>query len=194
MKIQLKHYCLIIALFVFCTALSGCGSGGASPSRTTKAKTSLKTAGLVASGLLVATLEVVVDLPYGVTVELDPLTSQPAKSVVQLVGTTDPAMTLNTLEYVAPTPTTKGSLRITYVAAAGFTPSDSIAISLDIANGFFPVASDFSLTKFEIGTMSYATDASGNKLLDSNGYPVITSVLPIAPVPNPNSLLTVSIV
>lgn len=179
MKIQPLRLCLFITLFIFCAALFGCGSGGSSsPSRTTKAKTSLKTAGLVSPGTLVATLEVIIAIPYGVTVELDPVSQQPAKSVVTLVGNTDPAMVLSALDYIAPTPSANGSLKISYVVATGFTPSDSIAITLDIANGFFPVASDFSLTKFDIGTMS----ADG------------TSKYPIAPVPNPNSLLTVTVI
>jgi hypothetical protein len=74
--------------------------------------------------------------------------------VVQLVGTADPAMTLNALDYTAAKPDTKGSLRIVYFNAAGFAPTDSISVQLDIATGFFPQASDFSLTKFEITTMS----------------------------------------
>jgi len=161
-------WCAVFLLFVL--ILGGCGSGsGTSSARTTKAKTSLKTAGLASSGLLVGAMEVVVSFPYGVTVELDPVTNEPAKSVVQLVGTSDPAMTLNALSYVAASPTAKGSLRIVYLNAAGFTPSDSLSVQLDIATGFFPQASDFSLTKFEIVTMA----ADGN------------TINPQAPVPNP---------
>lgn len=187
MKNQLKLYCLIIALLVFCTALSGCGSGGSSsPSKSSQAKTSLKTAGLttgyVPAGYVTGVLDIVLALPYGVTVELDPLTNQPARSVLQLTGATDPAMTLSALDYIAPTPTANGSLRITYFAAAGFTPSDSIAITLDIATGFFPVATDFSLTKFDIGVM---------KLDPLTGATVDQQNITI---PNPNSLLTVSII
>lgn len=185
MNNRLWHFSSYLVLLLFCLALSACGSGGSSPGRSTKAKTSLKTAGLVSPGTLVATLEVIIAIPYGVTVELDPVSQQPASSVVALVGTTDPAMTLKTLDFIAPTPTAKGSLRVTYLAADGFTPSDSITITLDIATGYFPVASDFSLTKFEIGTMAYVTDANGNKTLN---------IYPIAPVPNPNSLLTVNVI
>lgn len=186
MKCQLRFYCLFPLLIALCFALAACGSGGnSSPGRTSKATTSLKTAGLVPPGTRVATLDVIISIPYGVTVEVDPVTNEPVSSVVTLVGTTDPAMTMKTLDYIAATPSTNGSLRITYIAADGFTPSDSIAITLDIATGFFPVASDFSLTKFDIGTMAYTTDANGNTILN---------IYPIAPVPNPNSLLTVTVI
>jgi hypothetical protein len=186
MKTQLKLNCLTLALLVFCIALSGCGSGGSSaPNRTTKIKTSMKTAGLttgyVPAGYVVGTLDLVLSIPYGVTVELDPLTNQPVKSVLQLVGTTDPAMTLNTLDYVAPTSTVPGTLRISYVAAAGFTPSDSISVTLDIANGISPSTSDFSLTKYDIGVVKF--DPITSTVLDSQNISI----------PNPNSLLTVSI-
>jgi hypothetical protein len=151
--------------------LGGCGSGSgtASSSRTTKVKTSVKTAGLASSGLLVGAMEVVISFPYGVTAELDPVTNEPARSVVQLVGTSDPAMTMNALTYVAATPTTRGSLKIYYFNAKGFTPSDSLSVQLDIATGFFPQGSDFSLSKFEIVTMT----ADGNTINSQ------------APVPNP---------
>lgn len=155
-KLILLFLCLALAIL-----FAGCGSGGSSGKSTQKATTTLKTSGLVTGGMLVGDLEVVISIPYGVTVELDPLTNQPAKSVVQLVGTTDPAMTMKALDYVAPLPPpspngspTNGSLRIVYLAATGFNPADAILIQLDIATGFFPVASDFSLTKFEVGTMS----------------------------------------
>ncbi len=144
----------LFLLFVF--ILGGCGSGGeiTSSARTTKAKTSLRTAGLASPGLVVGAMEIVIAFPYGVTVELIPGTNEPARSVVTLVGSTDPGMTLNALTYVAATPTTKGSLKIIYLNAAGFTPADSLSVQLDIATGFFPIASDFSLTKFEIVTMT----------------------------------------
>lgn len=148
-KLILSILCLALALL-----FTGCGSGGSSGSSSRKVATTVKTAGLVTGGMLAGNLEVIISIPYGVTVELDPLTNQPARSVVQLIGTTDPAMTMKALDYVPPTPTAHGSLRVAYLAATGFNPADAILIQLDIATGFFPVASDFSLIKFEVGTMS----------------------------------------
>jgi hypothetical protein len=145
-------------------------------------KTAGLTTGYVPAGYVVGTIDLVLAIPYGVTVELDPLTNQPAKSIIQLVGTTDPSMTLNTLDYVAPTSTLPGSLRITYIAAAGFTPSDSINVTLDIATGFFPVATDFSLTKYDIGVVKL--DPVTGAILDSQNISI----------PNPNSLLTVTVI
>lgn len=175
--INLKRFCSFFVLFMLCAfLLAGCGSGGSgssSSSRTTKARTSLRTASLAPSGLLVGALEVVIAFPYGVTVELDPVTNEPARNVVTLVGTADPAMTLNALTYVPATPTTRGSLKIVYLNAAGFTPSDALSVQLDIATGFFPTASDFSLTKFEIVTFSVAADGS---LLSTNLAPVANPV------------------
>lgn len=169
--INLTAFRCYLLVLLLALVLGGCGGGGGASSSgtatadsggggsssgisTTRAKTSLKTSGLASSGLLVGALEVVISMPYGVTVELDPATNEPARSVVTLVGTADPKMTMSALHYVAATPTTKGSLRIVYINAAGFTPSDSLSIGLDIATGFFPKATDFALTKFEITTMS----------------------------------------
>lgn len=154
--------------------LSGCGGGGSSSgSKSTKGKGSLKTAGLVSSGLLVGGLDVVISIPYGVTVELDPATNKPARSVVTLVGTADPKMTMESLQYVAATPTTKGSLRIVYLNSVGFTPADSLSIWFDITTGFFPQAIDFALTKFEIATMTADGSTINSPLAVQN--PVFTA-------------------
>jgi len=155
--VNLTGLCRFVALFLLLAlTLGGCGSGSGTTSsnRTTKAKTSVKTSGLVQPGFLVGALEVVISIPYGVTVELDPVTNEPSRNVVTLVGTAAPSMTMNALTYVAATPAAKGSLKIIYLNAAGFAPADSISVQLDIATGFFPTAGDFSLTKFEIVTMT----------------------------------------
>lgn len=167
---------LLIPCLMLVLLFAGCGSGSSSGSSSRKATTTLKTSGLVTGGMLVGDLEVIISIPYGVTVELDPLTHQPARSVVQLIGTTDPAMTINALDYVPPTSTANGSLRVVYLVATGFNPSDAISIQLDIATGFFPVAGDFSLTKFEVGTMS------------ADGSTINTP----APVPNPVFTVTIT--
>lgn len=187
MNTQLKRYCLFLVLLALCFTFSACGSGGgSSPSRTTKLKTSMKTAalttGIVPSGYVVSTIDLILAFPLGITVELDPLTNQPAKSVLQLVGTTDPAMTLSTLDYVAPTASSPGSLRITYVAAAGFTPSDSIDVTLDITSGFSPLATDFSLTKYDIGVMKL--DPLTGSILDTQNISI----------PTPNDFLKVGVI
>lgn len=172
MKTLLKLIISITAIIALSIALTGCGSGSGSytGSRSTKAKTSVKTSGLVTSGFLAGALEIIISIPYGVTVELIPGTSNPSSNVVQLLGTSDPKMILNALDYVPATSTSKGSLKIIYLNAAGFTPSDSIFVQLDIATGFFPQAADFSLTKFEVTKMT--TDGS--------------TIYPSAPVSNPS--------
>lgn len=145
--------------FMICMIVAGCGGGGgggtaAPASVTTKAKTTLRTSGLTTSGYVVTSLDIIISIPYGVTVELDPVTKQPSKNVVQLIGIIDPAMVINTLDYVPATASSKGTLRIVYINAVGFTPSDSLLVQLDITTGFFPKAADFSLQKFEITTMT----------------------------------------
>lgn len=164
--------CAVFLLAVLILGGCGSGSGTTASNRTTKAKTSVKTSGLVPPGFLVGALEIVIAIPYGVTVELDPVTNEPSRNVVTLVGTSDPSMTMKALTYVAATPTAKGSLKIIYLNAAGFTPADSISVQLDIATGFFPTASDFSLSKFEVISMAVNADGS-------------LTVNPSAPVQNP---------
>lgn len=161
MKTVIKQIVMIVTAFAFTVAAIGCGSGsGGSSVKNSKAKASLKTAGLVPPGFLAGTLEVEISIPYGVTAELIPGTSNPAKNVVQLIGASDPKMTLNALDYLPATSSSKGSLRIIYLNAAGFTPADSLLVQLDVTTGFFPTAADFSLTKFEVTRMS----ADGNTI------------------------------
>lgn len=146
---------VLIPIIILLLITAGCGGGDSSSQPTArKSSTTVKTSGLVTSGMLVGALEIVVSFPYGVMPAIDPTTNEPARSVARLIGTADPGMTLSALQYTAPTPTSPGSLRVVYLNAAGFTPSDAILIELIVATGYFPTTADFNLTKFEVTAMS----------------------------------------
>lgn len=176
MRINIRQFITLATLFTICIALAGCGSGGGSAAQKPKANASLKTSGLVPTGTLVSALYIDLVIPYGVTAATDPLTNEPVKSVVQLVGTIDPAQTLNSIKYVAPTPTSTGLIKLTYYAYTGFTPADSIIIELDLTNGFStPTKNDFNITRFDYGTIS--SGSLGADMSADISYP------------NPNSLI-----
>lgn len=176
MKIAIRQFIIFATLLVFCASFFGCGSGGGTAPQKPKAKAALKTSGLVPAGTLVSALYIDITIPYGVTAAIDPASGQPASTVVQLVGKTDPAQTLKSIDYVAPTLTTNGTIKLAYYAANGFTPSDSITIELDLADGFTPpTISAFNITRFDYGTIS--TGSTGTNMSADISYP------------NPNSLI-----
>lgn len=188
MKTLTKHIIMIItATFFFGITLSGCGSSsGNQPVR--KAKASVKTAGLVAAGLFVETLDITISFPIGITVALSPGTTYDSSptthnliaSVVQCLDKNglpiDPGVTLSALTYTPATPTTQGSLRIVYLNAEGFTPSDSLLIQLDITPGSSPKESDFSLTKFQVTPVSITMSGGTAVFTNYSAKPVLNPI------------------
>lgn len=173
---------LIISAFfsAACLIIAGCGGGGGGGAAvpvaaSATAKTTLKTSGLVDQGYVVTSLDIVITFPNGITVELDPVSKQPSKNVVQLIGTVDPAMVMSALDYTPATSSSRGSLRVVYINAAGFNPSDSLLVQLDITTGFYPKSADFTLTKFDITTMS--TDGNNKTSATPVPNPVFTATV-----------------
>ena len=172
---------IISAIFsAACLIIAGCGGGGGGGAAvpvaaSATAKTTLKTSGLVAPGYVVTSLDIVITFPNGITVELDPVSKQPSNNVVQLIGIVDPAMVMSALDYTPATSSSSGSLRVVYINAAGFNPSDSLLVQLDITTGFYPKSADFTLTKFDITTMS--TDGSNKTSATPVPNPVFTATV-----------------
>lgn len=136
---------LVLLIFAGC----GGGSGDSTGAKAKKVKTTVKTAGLL-GGQTLGAVQLGISFPYGVTVELDPVTHEPTSKAVKLIGATDQSMVFQAVKYTAATPSTKGLLEFSIFNAAGFGAMEYVAVQLDITEGFFPNTSDFSITKFAV--------------------------------------------
>lgn len=150
MKVLIKQLIHMALWTVLLLVFAGCGSSGSSSgANANKVKTSVKTAGLLA-GQTLGAVQLSISFPYGVTVELDPVTHVPSSRVVKLIGAPDQSMVFQSAKYTAATPTTNGLLEFSIFNVAGFGAMEYIAVQLDISDGFFPNATDFSITKFAV--------------------------------------------
>lgn len=160
MKILLRRLLIISVTALFSLTATGCGSGsgGATNNSTSKTKTSVKMLKSY-NGKTLGAAQLSISIPYGVTVALDPLTQEPAKDVVQLVGVANQviqyqgqnySVVYETNSYKAATPTTPGFLKFTIINVKGFGDLEYIAIQLDLTDGFPPP------TKATINILEYA--------------------------------------
>lgn len=150
MKILSKQLIRMGLWMVLLLVFAGCGGSESSTgANAKKVNTTLKTAGLL-GGQTLGAVQLGISFPYGVTVELDPVTHEPTSKVVRLIGATDQTMVFQAVKYTAATPSTKGLLEFTIFNAAGFGAMEYVAVQLDITEGFFPNKSDFSITKFAV--------------------------------------------
>lgn len=141
--------------------VAGCGGGGGGDDdgNVSAVKASLGTAGLLEGGQQIGGVQMTLHIPLGVTVKTDPQTGEVSNEVVRLIGAATSGTSVGAV-YVAPSETAQGELQFLVVNAYGFAPGEIIEIQLDITAGYFPVASDFSLSEFT------ASDLDGNLLTD----------------------------
>ena len=151
----------ILSVLLLALALGGCGSGEKSAGKysgsSAKAVTKVKTAGLVAPGQTLGAVWLTLSIPPGVTVAIDPLSHEPARGVVTLIGASDPTLVFQSVKYTEATATAYGELQLVVVNAQGFGPLEYIALQLDITPGSFPVASDFSVSNFVVSDIDTYT-------------------------------------
>jgi hypothetical protein len=154
----------LFAATLCCLVLPGCGAGGSTGSAAAaKAVTKVQTTGLLAGGEVIGAIRLGISIPFGVSAALDPATGLPAASVVQLVGAADPTLVFQQVHYVAPTPVARGSLDFVVVNAQGFAALEYLAVQLDIAPGYFPVAGDFTVSDFSVaGITNYQETTISN--------------------------------
>lgn len=155
----MRYLMMIISISLLAFAASGCGSSSDDSSGgRSRAKTSVKMLKTY-NGKTLGAVQISISIPYGVTVTLDPLTQEPAKDVVQLIGVANQviqyqgqnySVVYETNSYKAATPTTPGSLDFTIINVNGFGDLEYIAIQLDLTDGFTPP------TKQDIGILQYA--------------------------------------
>ncbi len=156
---------LLILLFI--VTLSACGAGPQAPANRTL-KAVIKSTALTANQNI-AGIDLAITVPLGVSPPLlaDGVTRDPA--TVTITSTAATNNVLSGVVYTQATATTAGQLAITGIVAVGFSANDQITINLTIANGTFPVESDFKLLSF------VATDINGAPVTGLN--PTLTTTI-----------------
>jgi ABC-type glycerol-3-phosphate transport system substrate-binding protein len=150
----------ILAVILIAMGVAGCGSGGGGGAQGTadgKVSTKVKMP-YSAEGLPVTGLQLTINIPLGVTVPVDPLTGQAAKSVVKLSGATNPDAVLVAVDYVPATVSSHGILKFLVIDPNGFTPSEYVSVTLDITPGYFPKESDFTIDDYIVTYMDGTTN------------------------------------
>ncbi len=137
---------LIISLFT----ISGCGGSGGGDDTPPPTQPTTAEVKLISQGAgTIHGIDVIVELPAGVTVKATPDATNPSvmvtdTGVVTASGTAD-ASTNIIATYTA---TPSGVVAIHVTNAAGFAPGEFATVTCDIAVGSFPVDADFSVTDF----------------------------------------------
>ncbi len=146
---QLKSWILLIAVIT----LSACGGGGGATTQPATATVKLSFSGATSLYGIDAT----VALPAGVTLRSTTNPPQTDSGVVLASGATI-TNTLVAAVYTAATSSSAATARIMLVNANGFSAGEFCTVNADIAAGYTPNASDFSITNFA------ASDRDGNVL------------------------------
>lgn len=147
----------ILLLILTTLIVSGCGSGSSSSPSKYKTKVTTKVAAAQAFSTyssLVLSLDLALAVPDGVTVSMDPVTNQPAQSVVTVVGSTNSLLIIKALDFIPATTTAKGTLLIRCANGDGFKPFNSLNVELEYPNNLTINLNDFKLTKFDYTTIN----------------------------------------
>ena len=133
---------IFIMITVSLLLVAACSGGGGGGGGATKAVVTLLSSG---TGTICA-VDVTVDLPAGVTLKSS-ASGETDNGVVVPSG----AAATNTYTvgvYSAATGTSPARVRVLMVNAAGFQPGEFCAVNADLAPGYSPVASDFTIVSF----------------------------------------------
>jgi hypothetical protein len=150
--------CLALLAIICLALLAGCGGGGGGGSSSgPTVTTTLKTAGLLATGQTIAGLDVTLEFPVGVTVKTDPSTGKVESSVVQISGVANPSEATIGATYTPATANSRGKLHLIVASARGFGVGEFITIRCNITPGATITATDFTL-----GSFFEASDLNGN--------------------------------
>lgn len=157
----------LLVLFAL-VSLTGCGNGGdsgttpATPAvQATKAVLTLSVRGTVPPTTQIGAIEVVVNLPPGVTAKAVPSPTNPSvmvadTGVVTVTGGATGSEVI--IATYSTTPAPAFALDLTIAKSGGFAVGDIAIVSCDIASGVHPAAGDFSLSNFK------AVDLNGVQL------------------------------
>ena len=148
----------ILAMIILAAGVAGCGSGGGDASGTAGSRVSAKVKmPHIIEGPAVAGLQMTINIPLGVTVQIDPATGQAAKSAVRLTGATDPSAVLVAVDYVPASSSASGMLKFFVIDPNGFTAAEYVTVHLDITPGYYPKESDFSIDDYIVSYLDGTT-------------------------------------
>lgn len=160
---------LCLSLMLLCiTLLAGCGGTAAAPKVDRSIKAVIKPTALTADRNI-AGIILSISLPVGVTPPLAADGSINTAATVDITSSAPQNQILPGATYTPATATASGQLAISAIAAAGFQLTDQITLYLKVAEGAFPVESDFRLLSFE------AFDTNGAPITGLN--PTLTTTI-----------------
>jgi hypothetical protein len=148
-----------IALLLATMPLFACGGGGGgndTPATTvrTKAVVKLFTQGTLTAGTNIGGIDVVLNLPTGVSVKTVAQTHETDPVAVVASGIAQNSFLVG--NYSAPTATAPANVHLVLVNGTGFGTGEFATVNCDIAAGNNPAQTDFSLSNLSI------IDASNN--------------------------------
>lgn len=163
-----KLLCYLPVLLLF-LLLSACGDTQHSPPAGTGViKAVIKPTALTADKNI-AGINVSITVPVGVSPLQQADGTTDAAATVEITSSSPQNQTLPGVTYTPATATAPGQLAISAIIASGFAATDQITIHLKVAEGTFPVESDFQLLSFD------AFDTNGAKVTGLN--PTLTTTI-----------------
>lgn len=153
-----------------------CGDSSRSSAPAGTMKAVIKTAALTANQNI-AGIELTITLPAGVSPHYNADGTINAAATVEITSSSAANQTLPGATYTPATASSLGQLSISAIVASGFSATDEITIHLKVADGTFPVASDFNLLAFKAYSGIDPFGNGGVKIYDmsvTDGSNVIT--------------------
>jgi hypothetical protein len=155
--IMKKTLSSIVLLVLATIPLFACGGGGGGysapatvPANTlpTRAVVKLFTQGTLTAGTKIGAIDVIVNLPTGVSVKSTGTTPETDPGVVIASGVAQNSLVVG--NYSAPTATTPANVRLALINVVGFGIGEFATVNCDIAAGSNPVQAGFTLSNLAI--------------------------------------------
>lgn len=151
-SMRMSGYAFLMAVLLYLPACKGSSSDTTPqpPPQPTSAVVKLSTVGTLPAGKKIGTIDLSLILAPGVTLKTGANPIEPDTGVVTTSGAAAAAAnSLIVANYTAPTSTQTGRVRIE-IASLGFDTGEFATINGDIAVGYNPTASDFSIANLAV--------------------------------------------
>jgi hypothetical protein len=156
---HIKHQstaCLLAAVLISSLLLSGCSGGGKEAAVTQpQAAAATFTGGQLKLGAagtatdLIAGMDLLVNLPAGVTVDANPASGEAASGAVAISGAAAGSNSLVVAKYAPAAADTPAKLHIVVINAAGFSPGEFATVKFNLAAGAsLPALNAFTIASF----------------------------------------------
>ena len=149
---------LLLSGLLVMAGLAACGGGGGGggtpPPQLINAIVTLSTAGTLASGTKIGSIDITINLPDGVSIKATPDSNNPSilitdSGAVAASGAASGSNALSLSTYTAATSSAPGKLIVKLINADGFATGEFAVINCDIASGKSPATADFSVAGFD---------------------------------------------